>query len=55
MASVLEFLKSDTKAGEVYLNKIEKPQYAERFKKSISRSEQVFDKFKSIYILDFVK
>jgi hypothetical protein len=43
MAAVLEFLKNDTKAGEVYLKKIEKPQYAGRFKKSLSRSEQAFD------------
>ncbi|XP_060559517.1 uncharacterized protein LOC132719699 [Ruditapes philippinarum] len=45
MAAVLEFLKNDTNAGEVYLKKIENSKYAERFKKSISRSEQGWSNF----------
>lgn len=45
MEAVLEFLKNDTKAGEVYLKKIENQKYAERFKKSISRSKQGWSTF----------
>lgn len=45
MEAVLEFLKNDTKAGEVYLKKIENPKHAERFKKSISRSKQGWSTF----------
>ena len=41
MAATLKYLKDNVKSGEVYLKKIETPKYADRFKNSIGRAEQV--------------
>lgn len=41
MAVTLKYLRDDTNAGEVYLDKIENPKYAERFKRSIAEREKV--------------
>jgi len=41
MAATLKYLKDNVKSGEVYLKKIENPNYADRFKKSIGRAERV--------------
>ncbi|XP_052782945.1 uncharacterized protein LOC128219170 [Mya arenaria] len=40
MAAATKYLKDDTKAGEVYLKKIEDERYQTRFLKSIERAEQ---------------
>ncbi|WAR30467.1 hypothetical protein MAR_033009 [Mya arenaria] len=40
MAAATKYLKDDTKAGEVYLKKIEDERYQTRFLKSVERAEQ---------------
>ncbi|WAR27641.1 hypothetical protein MAR_013345 [Mya arenaria] len=55
MAAATKYLKDDTKAGEVYLKKIEDERYQTRFLKSVERAEQnwgFFGKLCGAYVVE---